>query len=264
MTTILLLFLAVKHLSDATKEQLLILDDLLTSMDTSNRTFFMRYIVETFSDYQILFFTHNINFYHTARYLVHEAIPTGNKNWTCTHLYKFSFGHSLLNKDEAQKDPSEFKRELNSPGVNLEDMGNRLRKRFEYAIYEISQLLQLGAVEEPDKVLARICSEKECYLYENKDAADLVDEIRITLDSENQTNLAKRIRDKIETYSIDMTFIHEILNVMKLYQKASLHPLSHTNTNGTHTPSQKELKQTIILLKKLQVAITKLKDKRIE
>jgi hypothetical protein len=76
--------------------------------------------------------------------------------------------------------------------------------------------------------------------------------------------LAKRIRDKIETYSIDMTFIHEILNVMKLYQKASLHPLSHTNTNGTHTPSQKELKQTIILLKKLQVAITKLKDKRIE
>lgn len=264
MTTILLLFLAVKHLSDATKEQLLILDDLLTSMDASNRTFFMRYIVETFSDYQILFFTHNINFYHTARYLVHEAIPTGNKNWTCTHLYKFSFGHSLLNKDEAQKDPSEFKRELNSPGVNLEDMGNRLRKRFEYAIYEISQLLQLGAVEEPDKVLARICSEKECYLYENKDAADLVGEIRITLDSENQTNLAKRIRDKIETYSIDMTFIHEILNVMKLYQKASLHPLSHTNTNGTHTPSQKELKQTIILLKKLQVAITKLKDKRIE
>ena len=75
MTTILLLLLAVKYIPKTTESRLLLLDDLLTSMDASNRTFFMRFIVETFSSYQILFFTHNINFYNTARYLVHEAIP---------------------------------------------------------------------------------------------------------------------------------------------------------------------------------------------
>lgn len=264
MTTILLLLSAVKHISDTAKKRLLLLDDLLTSMDASNRTFFMRFIVETFSDCQILFFTHNINFYHTARYLVHEAIPTEKERWTCTHLYKFSFGHRLLNNEEAQKDPSIFESELNTPHVNLEDMGNRLRKRFEYAIYEFSQLLLLGAVEEPDKVLARICSQKVCYLDGKKGAADLVDEIQTTLNTENQMNLATRIREKIDNYRVEMPLIHETLNVMKLYQKASLHPLSHTNIQGTHTPSQKELKQTILLLKKLQDTIKKLKDKRIE
>ena len=264
MATILLLLSAVRRIPNTTERRLLLLDDLLTSMDASNRTFFMRFIVETFSDCQILFFTHNINFYHTARYLVHETITTEKAKWVCTHLYKFSFGHRLSNNEEAQKDPSTFTAELNSPDVDLVNMGNRLRQRFEYAIYEFSQLLLLGAVEEPDKVLARICNQKECYFNGEKDAADLVDEIQVTLNAENQMNLATRIRKKIDKYRIEMTLVHEILNVMKLYQKASLHPLSHTSVQGSHAPSQKELKQTILLLKKLQAAINKLKDKRIE
>ncbi len=264
MTTILLLLLAVKYIPNTTERRLLLLDDLLTSMDASNRTFFMRFIVNTFRDYQILFFTHNINFYHTARYLVHEVFPAEKEKWTCTHLYEFSFGHHLLNDEEAHKKISILESEFNDPSVNLEDMGNRIRKRFEYAIYEFSQLLLLGAVEEPDKVLARICSQKVCYLDGKKDAADLVDEIQVTLNSENQTNLATRIREKIDRYRIDMSYIHEILAIMKLYQKASLHPLSHTNVQGSHAPSQKELKQTLSLLKKLQGVINNLKDKRIE
>lgn len=264
MVTILLLLLTVRLIPCTTEKRLLLLDDLLTSMDTSNRTFFMRFIVETFSNYQILFFTHNINFYHTARYLVHEAIPAEKEKWTCTHLYEFSFGHRLLNSEEAGEQISKFISELNTPNVDLVNMGNRIRKRFEYAIYEFSQLLLLGAVEEPDKLLARICSKKECYFNEGKDATDLVDEILVTLNAENQTNLAARIREKIEKYRIEMPLIHETLSIMKLYQKASLHPLSHTNVQGSHAPSQKELKQTLLLLKKIQTAIEKLKDKRIE
>lgn len=264
MTTILLLLLAVKYIPTTTERRLLLLDDLLTSMDTSNRTFFMRFIVETFSSHQILFFTHNINFYHTARYLVHEAIPAEKEKWICTHLYEFSFGHRLLNDEEAQKNISKFKSDLDAPHVNLEDMGNRIRKRFEYAIYEFSQLLLLGAIEEPDKVLARICSRKACYLKGKNDASDLVDEIQTTLNADNQMNVIERIKTKIEQYRIDMPSIHAILNTMKLYQKASLHPLSHANVQGVHAPSQKELKQTLFLLEQLQNAINKLKDKRIE
>lgn len=264
MTTILLLLLAVKYVPETKENRLLLLDDLLTSMDASNRTFFMRFIVKTFGCYQILFFTHNINFYHTARYLVHEAIPEEKEKWICTHLYEFSFGHRLLNDKDAQIDIQKLKSDLQKTDVNLGEMGNRIRKYFEYVIYEFSQLLLLGAVEEPDKVLARICSQKVCYLNEKQDASDLVDEIQTTLHSCNQTNLAARIQEKIDKYCIEMSSIHDILNTMKLYQKASLHPLSHTNVHGTHAPSQKELRQTIILLEKLQTAIKKLKDKRIE
>ena len=112
--------------------------------------------------------------------------------------------------------------------------------------------------------MERICSQKVCYLNEKQDASYLVDEIQTTLHSCNQTNLAARIQEKIDKYCIEMSSIHDILNTMKLYQKASLHPLSHTNVHGTHAPSQKELRQTIILLEKLQTAIKKLKDKRIE
>ena len=53
-----LFFATIEVSKDSSKKNILILDDFITSLDMANRTFLMRYIFDTFKDFQILIFTH--------------------------------------------------------------------------------------------------------------------------------------------------------------------------------------------------------------
>jgi len=72
-----------KYLTDASK--ILILDDLLISLDMGNRDIVLEIILENFSDYQIIMLTHDRMFFELAK---HKAKRLGKENWAYFEMYE--------------------------------------------------------------------------------------------------------------------------------------------------------------------------------
>jgi len=65
LTSMAIFFGLIKIEEDETNSlKLLVLDDFLTSLDMANRKLIIQYILDNFSDYQIIIFTHNIQFFN--------------------------------------------------------------------------------------------------------------------------------------------------------------------------------------------------------
>jgi energy-coupling factor transporter ATP-binding protein EcfA2 len=72
-----------KYLTDASK--ILILDDLLISLDMGNRDIVLEIILENFTDYQIIMLTHDRMFFELAK---HKAKRLGQENWAYFEMYE--------------------------------------------------------------------------------------------------------------------------------------------------------------------------------
>lgn len=263
-----LLFSAIEVSKDDTKKNILILDDFITSLDMSNRTFLMKHIFDTFKDFQILIFTHNVYFYNLIMYLINDKICQTDKEWQFANLYEIGNEHKIyMNNIRESVTDLEQEYRPTAQGFNISDYGNKLRKKFERLVYELSKIIMVGGVEESNKILEAILDNKNIYLlkYEEgsgrnrkvklKDGNNLIDDIQLIT-----TNLTD-IQSKIDEYKIDeLDNIREILKTLKLYRKVTMHSLSHGQT-GQHQWSSREIQQTLILLKKLETNIKDLTDK---
>jgi recombinational DNA repair ATPase RecF len=98
LITLLLLFNSIKYAQIEARKKVLILDDFITSMDASNRTFLMKYILDNFSDFQILIFTHNVSFYNLIMFLANE-IYKNSVNWVFATLYEINNVSKLYTKN---------------------------------------------------------------------------------------------------------------------------------------------------------------------
>lgn len=252
-----LLFSAIEISKDSTKKNILILDDFITSLDMSNRTFLMKHIFDTFKNFQILIFTHNVYFYNLIMYLINDGICTTDKEWQFANLYEIGNEHKIyINNVRESVADLEQQYTPTVSGFIIGDYGNKLRKKFERLVYELSKIIMIGGVEESNKILEAILDDKNIYLKRGsnpkdkfKDGNYLVDEIQLIT-----TNL-NDIQFKINEYKIDeLDNIKEILKTLKLYRKITMHSLSHGQT-GQHNWSDKEIKQTLVLLKKLETNI---------
>ncbi len=85
--------------------------------------------------------------------------------------------------------------QLSSPHSQLEidTIGNRMRKKFEILLYEFSKLTMIGSVEDSRKIIDRILSQKPVYYASNQTASDLVDKIQSILNQNISFNLSKMI-----------------------------------------------------------------------
>ena len=259
-----LLFSAIEVSKDESKKNILILDDFITSLDMANRTFLMRYIFDTFKDFQIVIFTHNVYFYNLIMYLINDKICETSKEWQFANLYEIGKEHKIyINDDFIAIDniEKEYSQEKNKPNPIFTEIGNKLRQKFERLLYELSKIMMIGGVEESNKILESILENQNIYIlkYEDrtgnkkkikfKNANDLSIEIKAI-----STNLSD-IQTKISEYELnDFDEIKVILKTLKLYRKVTMHSLSHGQT-GQHNWSDKEIKQTLILLKKLETNI---------
>lgn len=265
-----LLFSAIEVSKDDIKKNILILDDFITSLDMANRTFLMRYIFDTFKDFQILIFTHNVYFYNLIMYLINDKICETSKEWQFANLYEIGNEHKIyINNDFIAIDniEKEYDSEAKKTSPNFQNIGNKLRQKFERLLYELSKVMMIGGVEESNKILESILENQNIYIlkYEDtstgkkkikfKNANDLSIEIKSI-----STNL-NDIQTKISEYELNnFDEIKRILKTLKLYRKVTMHSLSHGQT-GQHNWSDKEIKQTLILLKKLETNIKDLTNK---
>lgn len=267
-----LFFTSIDVSKDLNKKNILILDDFITSLDMANRTFLMRYIFGTFKDFQILVFTHNVYFYNMAMYLINDKICETTKPWQFANLYEIDDNHKIyINSDFASvKDiESEYNQEIKKTNPNLGEIGNKLRQKFERLLYELSKILMIGGVEESNKILETILENQSIYIlkYEDistgkkkikyKNANHLTTEIKSI-----STNLAD-VQAKINEYEINsFDEIKEVLKTLKLYRKVTMHSLSHGQI-GQHNWNNKEIEQTLLLLKRLETNIKDLTNVKV-
>lgn len=252
---LLLLSFATIHLSiDSSKKKILVLDDFITSMDAANRTFLINYIIKTFDDCQKIIFTHNISFYNLVIYTVNNIYKHHNK-WLLFNLYEIENSHRIYQSSHVE-DVDKIREDYNKVDCDIVQIGNRIRKKFEILLYELSKLLMIGAVEESKKILSLIIHGKPIYYHNNKTSIDLISEIETTLNSGNHHKLAKRIQDKIDHYKgEDLNNLKAILKKLILYQKVTMHPLSH-GTIGLPPFTPKEITESLSLLKELESSLS--------
>jgi energy-coupling factor transporter ATP-binding protein EcfA2 len=263
MIVLLILINSIELSKDGQKSKILVLDDFITSLDSSNRTFLIRYIIEKFRDTQVLLFTHNISFYNLIMYIIGTIDRTGDK-WAFCNLYEINNSHKIYMKHEIEK-IQDIKTAYESladpaPAGDIENIGNRIRKRFEILLYEYSKLLMIGAVEDSKKILDRITDGKSAYYNNKKTASDLVDKIEEILQEGNANNLANRLQQKINNFkNQDFSNFQKTLRELKLYQKVTMHPMSH-GVAGLSTFTTKEIEKSIELLDKMETYMNYMVD----
>lgn len=250
LIVLLLLLESIKKAQQSDKTKILVLDDFITSLDVSNRTFLMRYILEDFSEFQIFILTHNVYFYNLIMYLVND-IYKKNNDWIFANLYEIENKHKLYIKSGVET-VTTIKTFYCKNSGDIESVGNKIRQRFEVLLYEFSKLLMVGAVEDSKKIMQRIENGQNIYFNNKKTASDLIDELEELLNSDNPNNMQNRLIEKISHYKKDgFQDFQRIVRDLKLYQKVTLHPLSH-GTMGQSAFTTTDLNQSLELLEKFE------------
>ncbi|WP_346856927.1 AAA family ATPase [uncultured Draconibacterium sp.] len=263
LVILLLLFTSIKIAQNSSKKRILVLDDFITSLDASNRTFLIKYIFDNFSEFQILIFTHNVSFYNLIMYLINHIYKI-NAKWEFANLYEIDNNSKLYIKSSIER-AANIKALYHSIGtpantLSVEDIGNKIRQKFEVLLYEFSKLTMIGTVEDSKKILERIEISKNIYYKENKTASDLIDELDTVLDENNLNNLPNRLKTKIEQYKkADFGNLKKIISELKLYQKVTMHPMSH-GTIGQSPFTTNEIEKSLELLEKFEKYLKVLVD----
>ena len=128
-----------------------ILDDVISSFDSSHRTRFMRLLINSFSDYQIILLTHEKDFYDIA------ASEAKRKGWVITSLsWSVEKGASFETPlvDLKTKIEDKFKTK------NIDGLGNDIRRYAERQLKKIAFNIEAGlAFRFNDKNEERMMSE---------------------------------------------------------------------------------------------------------
>lgn len=255
------------------KSKLLILDDFITSLDASNRIIIIRYILETFTEFQKFIFTHNYSFFNLTRHII-NITPKQDEEWYYKVIYEFGGEHSIYmndGDDKLSEIVEAYKLERQKETPNFESVGNRLRQRFEVLLYELTKLLQIGDLEESKDILSRLIDKDTRHVYLIKDGDnykniyDLIDELYnlIHNNSIRDEKLRAVLKKKIEKYKSNDYFkqVLPIIKDMRLYQKVILHQMSH-GREALPTMGIKEIEYIIYLINIMEKFVHKQKLER--
>lgn len=127
--------------------KLLLLDDILLSLDMSNRNTILDYIFEKFHSYQILIFTHDIFFYELVRRKINHL--NKSNNWLLKNIFArevhggFSEPIIFAREDDYLSEAEKFLQEN-----KLEQCGNNIRKELEKIFSIASMDFVIGRKEE--------------------------------------------------------------------------------------------------------------------
>jgi hypothetical protein len=151
--------------------------------------------------------------------------------------------------------------------LNVEDLGNAIRRHFEYLIARFTELTQIGRREDTDKLLNQIISKSNIYLctdnnHKIKGSNELVTELITTINSASDNNLKKRLQVKIQKYQAHPVndLLTPVLLDLRLMQKIALHPASHGGYKGLPPFSDKEIDFALDLLEQFEGTVEALEN----
>ena len=247
--SILFSLIELNAINDNNYFKLMVFDDFLTSLDMSNRTFIIKYILNKFNQYQLIILTHNLQFNN----LIENYIENINKNneWNFQHLYKISNSgiekSEIYYKSEIDLDEIEIKINNITSYTQYKEIGNLLRKEFEKLLHEFDKNLKIGKIEKSTTIIDNLCS-SEKYFY--TDYIELISDI-------NNAKKIETVKQILDEKKYDNTYVKVILKELNLFKKYVLNPSSHNDINSDLF--HKEYKKSYKLLIELNDELKKLK-----
>lgn len=254
---LVLLFAAAQLNGSSESKKVLIIDDIFTSLDAANRTFFINYIHEYFNDWQKIILTHNVSLFNQIDYSFRKVWGESDK-WKLFKIFAKENNSEIMAVDDnlsARKLRQTFQH-----GGGAPSLPNDIRKRFEYLVGEIASCMSIGGSFECAKILAEINQNKPLYYrFDNTRKQfltiyDLIKEIENELASSMPTNPLKVSLDTLLSKyrsSTELGKLNKILQSLMVYQKVTMHSGSHAT--GTLPPlTQPEMDRTISLLQELE------------
>lgn len=251
--------------------KLLVLDDFLTSLDMANRNLLIKYILDNFKKYQIIIFTHNIQFYNLIIKLLN--FRNENNKWDIKKI--FSRMNDTIEESIIYSKNSNY---LKSAKENLfydklQISGNLLRKEFEKIINEFKQILELGKTEKLSSIINSLKSEKNSFFKHPHESLDNISNLLNKFDKIVQ-NIEQPIDKKFlqvqkEIISIkkvirknkcDISEVQNLLSKTSFYKSIFMNPASHDDSNTEIY--RKECVSSILLLEKLNKILSELKKER--
>lgn len=249
----LLIMLELIHLLyEARKKNIIVLDDFVTSLDAANRAFIIRYVLKHFIQFQIVVMTHSAGFYDMFRY---EAGLLQSGTWKCGCVY----GAEKMCKYYDDKKDIDLKVDVSAVSdadpITLRDAGNKIRRNFEILVHRLSRKLSVGALEESNRVLSKLENSPTLYRIGDAGADRILDQMMslASCDQYKDTELGKKIVEKLNRCKIDLSQLQEFLIQMELFKKVALHPSSHATagTGGASPVHKKELEESARILSEL-------------
>ena len=238
--------------------RVLVLDDVISSMDATNRTFFVELLKEYFDEFQKIVLTHSVSFFNMAEYAF--SIAYGQKDdWKRYQIVEHEANSTIEERDSqdyASNINSEYKNRQRH-GYPLDPIGNRIRKRFEFLVVEASKLLCAGGIAESGKLIEAINTKKKLYYKYNgtktQSVYDLIDELTAIIDAEVSCPFKTKLQDAIKEYVSDteVAKLRDTICDLAVYQKVSMHPLSHA-AGPIPMTATREIERSITLLMTLE------------
>lgn len=273
LIVLVLLLNTIKALEekDTEKIRILVLDDIITSLDASNRVLLMRYVQQKFPEYQKIVFTHNISFFNLWLYTINN-VQKEPEEWKSINVYDCGGEHKVYehkkSKSKEKAQSAMLRERLESGTEDLQDLGNDIRRYFEELLHEFSKIVHIGGKNECSFILERLESAKNVYLHKDgadhlKMADDMIDHLDSVAGLEVNDAMVATLRKRIADYRANKYFKQTVLPVVKelrMYQKLSMHPMSHAHLHGTPTYTEKELSITIALIEKFEGVVNELMD----
>lgn len=266
LVLILLFFETVKIMqaTAAWVKKLLVIDDLTTSLDASNRLFFCNYILNHFEGFQKIILTHNVGYNNLLVNRIGEHNDTNN--WKFYNLYITNQGPQLYSYNDLRK-ATDIRTEFDAGTLSPVDTGVAIRKRFEADINEIAKYFSIDATSMAMTIVSNIVGGNASFYYYKegkklKNADNLVDTIKaIMAEATTATEKLTKIAQEIEKYhsDADIVKLQQFIKEFHYFEKMLIHSLAH-GTAPMPTFIQKEVHAATHLLEHIEALISQIKS----
>lgn len=254
-------FLVLDKEKSKAEKTLVVLDDIVTSLDVSNRVILTHYLLGKLKDCQVLLMTHSSGFFNLVNH--HITACRLSDSWKSCSLQLLSQGHGVIHyqiKDSLKK-ANHFRESLRAvTDMNSSNLPNEIRKHLESLLHEFAKLLMLGPQEETRYIFDKIetnPSNLYCCVRGDDDVKtiyDLVFDVKRLVRYSPDDILKNKLKTLLEEYDSSNEFSN-IVNVVRqvdTFQKVTLHPGSHSQSGLMHDITKKELAITIDLIDRLE------------
>lgn len=265
VVTLLLLNIILK-LEDVSpaSNKIIVLDDIVNSLDAGNRKFITKYLLSKFGAFQKLIFTHNIGFNNIVEDIIVNTEAEKDK-WLLMNLYLTNRGPQLYYYKEVET-PEDIENQFNGGFLPPGTVGNIIRKRFEVDLNEFCKIIHAGKIELPKSIIDNLHNNKPQYFKKDGgkilDANNLVKEIDIIAQStKSDSDKIKSIKDEINKYTSnhDLKSVLSVIDEFLELERHFLHGLSHSSTASMPQFQKKEMEASVLLLKKFEQCLRGLK-----
>lgn len=265
---VLLILLNVAYMIEVTSHKahkLLVLDDIVNSLDASNRKFLIQFVLSKFNHFQIVWMSHNVGFCNFVEDVIKHSGAVDH--WLLYNLYLTNRGPQIYEYNELDSVKS-IRDDFNAGMLPLNAIGNVIRQRFEANLHEFCKILHAGKIELPNTIITSILdTTKPWYIYKEgtklKDCNSLMKYVNDTLLSAlSDGDKLLNIQTEITKYNsnADLQKLLIVLQEFSNIERQYLHSLSHTSTSSLPAFNQKETYACLDMLDAFEKSLNGLKN----